>query len=152
MKIVAFLQNMWVNDPVRVKRMIAESEHPERLRRHFIHRALFAGCVTGRRIKANLGQLCDTIIWEEASREILGDPKQVPQPNFIHITTVILEEKPDLVIAFGAVARLGVNSVRVPIVFSPHPAARRVEDQTAFREAMKTVLRIHNESTAHHAH
>lgn len=145
MKILAFLQNMWVNDPERVKKMIAESEHSERLRRHFIARALFAGCKTGRQLRKELGDLCDTIVWEEASREILGDPKIVPPANLDHMLKVVTEEKPKLVITFGNVAIEGYMAIQrwvrpVPHwISSPHPAARHPACQHSFRDAMREV-------------
>lgn len=145
MKTIAFLQNMWVRDPERVKRMIAESEHAERLRRMLIARSLFAGCLTGRRLRNELGALCDTIIWEEASLAILGDPKIVPKADFDHMMKAFALEQPQLVVTFGNVARDAWDWCRKYVkpaptwIHSPHPAARGVQIQAIFRQQMSFV-------------
>lgn len=143
MKVLAILQNMWVRDPERVRRLIAESEHGEKFRRRLIATALFGGCLTGRRLTAELGALRERIIWEESSREILGDPSAVPKPDPDHILKVVVQEKPGIVITFGKVAEEGYRSVRdwlkgaVPLwVISPHPAARSPDSQAAFKRQM----------------
>lgn len=148
MKTLAFLQNMWVNDPDRVKAMIERSEHAERLRRMLIARALFAGCVTGRRIRAELGDLCESIVWEEASREILGDPKTVPVADVDHMMKAMALEKPALVVTFGKVAEQAYAGIRQwfkpePVwIFSPHPAARNPACRVIFKEAMRRVREL----------
>lgn len=58
-KTLAFLQNMWVKNPDRVKAMV--QREGEEFRRRFMEYALFRGCLTGRRIKAAFGELCDEI-------------------------------------------------------------------------------------------
>lgn len=67
--ILAFMQNMWVKDPSRVKAMI-DRQPDEFKRREFrlqiTKRLLFAGCKSGRVLRAVFGDLCDEIIWEEA--------------------------------------------------------------------------------------
>jgi len=129
MNILAFMQNMWVRNPERVKRAIERTpvEDRERFRSLLIERFLFAGCLTGRRLKATFGEeLCDRIIWDEASPEIAGDPKTVCPPCEKHILAVIARHKPDVIITFGKVAGTAVYSVwKGRIVCAPHPAARQ---------------------------
>ena len=69
---LAFLQNMWVRDPERVKRDIAR--YGEECRLTYIEYCLFAGCLTGRRLRQAFGEdLLDRIVWEESTREIAGN-------------------------------------------------------------------------------
>jgi len=129
MKIVAFLQNMWVRDPARVREGI--KQHGEEYRRRVMAYSLFAGCLTGRRLKAALGEeLCNKIIWEECTREIAGNPLYVPAPQPDHIRQVLQTEKPDVVLAFGKVASNAVslvvseNPFKCVFLTALHPAAR----------------------------
>ncbi len=58
MKIIAFLQNMWVRDPEKVRRSLEREEDLEIRAEHrlrYIEYALFAGCLTGRRLEALRG-------------------------------------------------------------------------------------------------
>lgn len=155
MKTVAFLQNMWVRDPERVKRTlaaVAEQHGPEfgeRYRRRLTAKLLFAGCMTGRRLQRELGDRCDDIVWEEASREVLGNPREVPTADLDHIVNVIRTERPALVLAFGAVARQAMLGLRLEqtvapfyLIGSPHPAARSVQAQADFRDAMEEARRF----------
>src|SRR4051812_46598313 len=104
--IVAFMQNMWVRDPERVKQFIAAHPEPtrERYRRLLIARLLFMGCLTGRRLQAAFGDVCDSIVWEESTREIAGDPKTIFPPDLIHIRQVLAECEPSVVLTFGKIA------------------------------------------------
>jgi hypothetical protein len=120
---LAFLQNMWVRDPVRVRADIAR--HGEEYRRRILKYALFAGCLTGRRIRNTFGDLIDQIEWEESTREICGDAKHVPPPDIEHIKATLSLHKPDVVITFGKVAGDAVASIyRGRLIRAPHPAAR----------------------------
>lgn len=131
MKVLAFLQNMWVRDPERVKAMIAKDG--EVFRRRFMHYALFAGCLTGRRLRAAFGHWCDSIIWEEVSREIGGKASSVFPADISHIAQRIAEEKPDVILVFGHIAteglaRAGYGGVPLPkLITGPHPAARSTD-------------------------
>lgn len=124
---LAFLQNMWVRDPDRVRALI--EKHGEEYRTRFMHQALFSGCLTGRRIKAAFGdELLRTIHFEEASREIAGDSKTICQPDPDHIRKTLDQHQPRIVLTFGKVASEAVaplwsgRSIQIP-----HPAARQPE-------------------------
>lgn len=133
MKVIAFLQNMWVRDPERVKRDIAR--HGEECRLRYIEYCLFAGCLTGRRLEKAFGQeICSEILWEESTREIAGDPKTIFPPQPEHIRAVIVEHKPTVILAFGKIASDAVfkelsggfqESLDVMFIAAPHPAARQ---------------------------
>lgn len=128
-KILAFLQNQWFKDPEGVKAMM--EEHPDR-RERYIKAFLFMGCLTGKRLRSALGEeLCDSIVWEEISPEIGGHSASKFPPDLPHIRKVIEKHSPDIVLAFGALAKDGVRfvccdtDVKHPcVMFAPHPAAR----------------------------
>lgn len=157
MKVVAFLQNMWVRDPERVKRMLADgmAQHGVKYRHRLTATLLFAGCLTGRRLRRELGDLCDAIVWEEASHEVLGNSRDVPKPDLEHIEKVIVTEQPELVITFGQMAKQALIALRAgrplpPFVcwHSPHPAARDPLSQADFRKLMGSVRSLMTERKA----
>lgn len=127
MKIVAFLQNMWVREPSKLKAMLARND--EAYRRDMCKRLLFAGCVTGRRLRQGLGDLCDEIIWEECTREIADNPRDILPPQRDHIRAVLTEIQPAIIVAFGRVAASAVfehgrDVVKAEFLTCCHPAAR----------------------------
>lgn len=124
-RIVAFLQNQWFKNPERHKAFAAK--HPE-LREDLIARFLFAGCKTGRVLRAALGDaLCDEIIWEETSREIGGYSGAIFPPDHEHINAVCLKHNPDVILAFGkqATEALRQRDGIEDLFCGPHPANRR---------------------------
>lgn len=134
-KILAFMQCMWLRDPEKHRRILASYDHDiprrEKLRRRMIAYALFAGCKSGRVLKCVFGaELCERIIWEEASREIGGESSAAFPADVDHILATILAEQPDCVIGFGKIACGGIEDAlkRYPglmsFVRAPHPAAR----------------------------
>lgn len=133
MKTVAFLQNMWVRNPDRVKAVFAREGEAFRLK--YIKYALFAGCLTGRRLKVVFGQeACSEIVWEETTREIAGDAKTIFPPQPGHIQAVLAQHQPDIVLAFGTIASNALYKIlqRTPpgktlplLITAPHPAARQ---------------------------
>jgi hypothetical protein len=130
MKILAFLQNQWVNEPERVRASI--EKYGEKYRRRFIAFALFSGCSTGRRLRSSFGDLCDQIIWEEASPKIGGHSSSFFVPDKNHISQRIDEESPDVILAFGAAACAAVQKTLskrldgpcIEFIQLPHPVAR----------------------------
>lgn len=150
MIILAFLQNMWVRNPERVKAMIAREtaesgeQEGEELRRRLMTYALFAGCVTGRRLRAAFGQdLCDDIIWEETTREIAGDPKTIFPADYEHIRNALSVHNPSVILTFGRIAHDAVLTVilkdavlsALPLISSPHPAARQPDTIMKLRDS-----------------
>lgn len=124
MRIVAFLQNQWFKDPEGVKRMFAE--HPDR-RERYISAFLFMGCLTGKRLQSVFGEdLCDGIVWEEASREVGGKSRSLFAADRQHMMAVIQKHKPTVILCFGKIAAEGVKSLPddTPVIYGPHPAAR----------------------------
>lgn len=126
MIILAFLQNQWFREPEKVKRMY--EEHPEQ-RNRLIEAFLFMGCTTGRRIRKTFGEdLCDLIIWEEASSEIGGKASSFFRAEPAHIKKAIELHKPDIILTFGVEAKRALNQVwKGTIIHCPHPAARGKE-------------------------
>lgn len=134
MVIVAFLQNMWLRDPARYQRHLARwvkdgAEKAEQFRLKTQARALFAGCLTGRRLRAALGDdLCQEIVWEEASPVVADNPKDYHPPCHDHIKRVLARHKPTVVVSF---TKAGESVIRwlcpCPVLSAPHPAARQAD-------------------------
>lgn len=139
MKILAIMQNQWFNDPPRMEKMLRETFKGDRPR--FIRTFLFWSCRTGKVLKATFGEdLCDSIVWEEASPKIGGSASSSFSADVGHIRRVIAEQKPDLIIAFGKIAWDGLSGAiatdglfedwvddkgQTPAVLkAPHPCAR----------------------------
>lgn len=120
MKIVAFLQNQWFKDPEWAKQML------QRYPRHrFLHCTLFMGCKTGQNLRIAFGDLCEEIYWEEVSREIGGHSSSAFPPDLEHISAVLDQQRPDVVLAFGKIATKGVKACwQGRMIEYPHPAAR----------------------------
>ena len=103
---------------------------PAHRRPELIARFLFAGCVTGRRIKAAFGDGINRIVWEECSREISGNASFSPPADLRHMAEAIQAHKPDVVLVFGNTAKNAIDLltadglVPMPVVRGPHPAAR----------------------------
>lgn len=135
---LAFLQNLWVKDPERVRIMLKKRD--EDYRRQVIRQLLFAGGLTGQRLRAAFGDLCAQIIWEEASREIAGDAKTICTPDPVHIRAVLDQLQPNVVIAFGRVAGDAVSPFWPDLIRLPHPAARQADTLEKLR-AVATELR-----------
>lgn len=140
MKIVAFLQNQWFREPKRVEEMLArftDAAEQRKRRQMFARRALFMGCLTGRRLLECLGHdLCDTIHWENASTIIGDEASSSPPADLEHIKLVLEEQRADAVVAFGKTATLALVDL-VPeedLILAPHPAARGNEVKTRLRE------------------
>lgn len=123
MTVLAFLQNMWVRNPAEANAMIQRNPN---VRRRLIKYSLFAGCLTGRRLKSALGPWCDKIIWDELSPVIDNNPKTYHPPDVDHIQKVLSEVAPDLIICFS---RRGLPKLKpmteIKIIDCPHPAARQ---------------------------
>lgn len=138
---VAFLQNAWVRDPDRLRKTFAS--HDEAFRLEMLRRLLFAGCVTGRRLRAAFGDLCEVIVWEECTREIAGSPKVIIPADPVHIAKVIETINPPIVIAFGQHAGKAVRPVCTrPLLFAPHPAARQASTPSLLEKAAE-MMKMH---------
>jgi hypothetical protein len=134
MMIVAFLQNQWFKDPARMRQILATQFKGDR--ESFERTFLFFGCLTGRRLMIAFGEeLCDRIVWSNASPLIAGQSDDVFPPDPSHMASVIRKHTPQIVLLFGAVAQAGmadvipilrrdVHHVGFQIIAAPHPAAR----------------------------
>lgn len=142
MKILGLLQNQWVREVSRVKALYARRPHQ---RRQVTAMLLFAGSLTGRRLRRALGDWCERIEWEEASPVITARPRGIRlngEPD--HVQRAIDEVEPRIVIAFGQLARVTLEStnwVGVTIA-GPHPASRvaNIHEQLC---AVRTALEAH---------
>lgn len=148
---LAYMQNMWSRDPQRMRDHI--TRYGEGYRVRMIEKLLFAGCVSGRRLRSAFGdELLRTIQWEEASREIAGDSKTICPPDPEHIRETLDAYKPSVVLTFGRVASDAVGAIwHGPIIRCCHPAARQPETiaklNAAAREYSTLVKRPNAELT-----
>lgn len=143
MKVLAILQNQYFNDPDRVRATLAR--HPE-ARRRMIHFALFAGCKTGRVLKAVFGARCNEIVWEEASPEIGGQASSVFPADRAHLQAVLADVNPDIVLGFGRIACDGLEGLVTPnkLIIGPHPTARHAD---AIAQLKKMAIRLELQCT-----
>lgn len=150
MTILCFLQNVWVRDPEGLKAIF--KRRPEH-RVEIIRRLLFAGCLTGRRIKACFGEdMLEHMIFEEASLEIAGDARTICLPDTDHIVACFEEYHPQIVLTFGKIAKDAVYSQwmvwtqfgRIEgkhFISCPHPAARQVDTIKRLKMAAEEIRR-----------
>lgn len=123
--ILAIMQNQWVRDPETLRRIL---EKRPNMRRDLVRRLLFAGCLTGRRIKSVFGnQLVARMVFEEASPQIGGKSSAVFPADLDHLREVIVQVNPHTIIAFGKVAAGGLHELGQNFIEAPHPAARGPE-------------------------
>lgn len=125
MKVLAVLQNMWVKDPARIKALL---ERTPAARRRMITYSLFAGCRTGRILKAVFGEdRCREFVWEESTTEIAGNARDIFPADLVHLRAVLDEVEPDVVLAFGRIASAALTQLvpRRKLLIGPHPTARQ---------------------------
>jgi hypothetical protein len=139
MKILAFLQNQWFRDPDHIREIL---KRRPAARQRIIAYSLFAGCKTGRILKAALGEeWCQRITWEEASPEIGSEASAVFRADTRHILDAIVRERPTVILAFGKIASNAVASLcpinltpPATVITGPHPAARNVDALNLLRD------------------
>lgn len=122
-KAVGFLQNAW-------SPYYAGRSWP----RHFWLPALMASR-TGQRLRIIL-QRCQKIdIWFDETTPIVGaTPDSVVPPDIAHITSVLNQQKPDVVITFGKQAEQAVLPLcTVPTLVLPHPTYRLLTNELYLR-------------------
>lgn len=129
------MQNQWFNRPDTIKAALAsygdDKVRAEKYRRRLIEFALFRGCKSGRVLRKVFGDLCDDIIWEEASREIGGHAASIFPADLPHMRAVIDGVEPRVVLAFGKIAGDAMKVIHaeldiapMDVIYAPHPAAR----------------------------
>lgn len=139
MKVLAIMQNQWLHDPERMRRLI--TKYPN-ARRRAIALALFAGCRSGRVLRQVFGpEWCSAITWDEASREIGGHAASVFSADLEHLRATLAEIAPDVVLAFGRIACEALATIQPAalLIGGPHPVARGADTLPRLR-AMRTVL------------
>ncbi len=133
--VLAFLQNMWVKNPERVKAEI--KKHGEEYRTRLLRYCLFAGCKTGRNLTKAFGEdLLELIAFEETTREIAGDPKTIFPADASHIGNAITVHKPLIVVTFGTIAREAVQPYWTGMfIKAHHPASRNTASYQTLTDA-----------------
>lgn len=121
---LAFLQNMWVRNPERVRKTIERDG--EEFRRKFMRYALFAGCKTGRILTKIFGEeALERIEFEETTRQISGNPKEIFPADLEHMAAAIKEHQPKIILAFGAIAHNALTQIgQSDYIRAHHPASR----------------------------
>lgn len=138
-KVLAIMQNQWLRDPERMRRLIARYPNS---RRRALTFALFAGCRTGRVLQQVFGaERCSAIVWDEASPEIGAHASSVFRADHEHIRATLAEVKPDVVLAFGRVASEALAAIgpAALLIGGPHPVARGADTLPRLR-AMRDIL------------
>jgi len=129
MKVVAFMQCLWLKDPERGRETMQRME-AQGLRERFLYRLLFHGGKSGRVLQATLHHWCERIVWEECTKEIGGNSGAVFLPDPVHMKAVIAKHNPTHILSLGKVASGAVESLK-PNLFGAqhlkavHPAARQ---------------------------
>jgi hypothetical protein len=138
MKVLAFLQNQWVNEPEKVVAMIARTP---KVRPRLIKYALFQS-LTGHRLKQVFGDECLEWEWDNASPQIGSHSASCFPADPEHIKAVLEEHKPDVVLTFGKVASDALKKTcdNFKLIVGPHPAARK-DDILAKLEEMADALK-----------
>lgn len=139
MKVLAIMQNQWMRDPERMRRLI---ERYPNARRRAIALALFAGCRSGRVLRRVFGlEWCSAIIWDEASREIGGHAASVFPADLEHLRAMLAEVAPDVVLAFGRIACEALTTIQPAalLIGGPHPVAPGADTLPRLR-AMRNTL------------
>ncbi len=125
MKIIAFMQNQWLrrfNDPAVIEQMFLR--YPEK-RNYLIKHFIFSDCLIGMRLREAFGDLCDSIIWEEASPFVADSSSDEFVVDIDHIKKAIAKHAPDVIVCFGKAVWLAVREVSdIRVFYAPHPAAR----------------------------
>lgn len=130
MKITAFMQNQWFNDPARVERMMERAKKDGiywDYRSRVIEYALFAGCKSGKILKQVFGEeICEAIHWEEASPKCGGHSSSCFPADLAHMQEVIKLTEPQIILSFGKISRDALKELKPSaiLIFAPHPAAR----------------------------
>lgn len=128
MKVLAILQCQWFTPQtvVKVREIMARAptpEHRARLAAFF----LFRSCYTGRMLRSVFGEeLCQQIIWENASPVIGDKPSACFAADPVHLQGLLNHFTPKVVLAFGMVASEALRPLCKPdrLIIGPHPAAR----------------------------
>lgn len=122
MNILGVLQNQWFKDPGRATDMYAR--RPNIMEKLELTKRFLLSSSSGLVLKQCFGPLAEELTYCNASPQIGGRSKDSFKAEPAHLTAVIDIVRPDLIIAFGAVARDGIKKVwNGPLIIAPHPSA-----------------------------
>ncbi len=127
---LAFLQNQWFHDPIRMEKMLNTIFKGNR--ELFIRTWLFYSCMTGKRLRSTFGEeQCMNIIWEEASPKMGGKSDSAYPADHDHIMSTIAKHNPKIVLGFGKIACNALVAIKtegklngIKLLIGPHPVAR----------------------------
>jgi hypothetical protein len=104
------LQNQWFREPEQVQAIY--DRYPDQ-RNNLIAKFLFMECLTGQRLRQAFGELCDGIIWEEASPTVGGFAGSKFPADLEHLAGAIEKHRPDLILCFGKIAADGLKPLNL---------------------------------------
>lgn len=139
-EIVAFLQNPWFEEGT-LQRLIDAYRADIKLRRKVL-----AESMTGKRLLSAFGEdWYNSILWDNANPTESCVASGFSLPDFSHIRKVIEQNKPKLILTFGAHARGGICAVQladmteIPHLICHHPNARHktMQDLIDFANTVK---------------
>jgi hypothetical protein len=145
MKILAFLQNQWFKRPEVVRDIYRRN--PDKYEA-LVARFLFMGCKTGRMLRTAFGvEMCDRIIWCEASPQIGGESSSVFPADPDHIQRLLVKHNPKVVIALGTIAANAIRNMplltlKFDIIIGPHPTARHPDTALQLQRIRKQLAQL----------
>lgn len=141
--ILAFLQNAW-HPPGTLSRIISRYAADPRFRRRLLRSGM-----SGRRLAVAFGdELFSQIIWDNASLETTDHASGLKKHSLCHMIASIQAHSPELVLAFGREAQMGMEEIRFmkryqgALLFCHHPNARHrtQEDLNKFADLVRQVI------------
>lgn len=144
-KIVAFLQNPWFPAGTKPDHISLYRTDQE------FHQKLLRQTMTGNRLVMSFGdELFKRIWWDNAAPSAVDHPRKRSPINMIHVESVINTQSPDLIIAFGELAKeaidLSVEAMRKKVMYCHHPNARfkTQSDLDAFAQEVMDYVSLHD--------
>lgn len=91
------------------------------------------------------------IWWDNTTAVVAPDPHIIIPPDELHITKVIFEQEPKLILAFGKQAGVSLRKLydeddapmyNIPLIIMPHPTYRVVTDQLFINAARAAYIEL----------
>jgi hypothetical protein len=129
-RILCVLQNQWFKEPQKAEAMYAR--HPDVDEKLGLNKTLLFGSPTGQTIRRVFGEdLAEGMFFINASPQIGGFAASHFKADLNHISFMIEHVRPEIIIAFGVQARLGVGKVwSGKTIFCDHPASHNRKKTT----------------------
>ena len=149
MTILAFLQNPW--HPQNTSKRVIEKYRDNQK----FHRVVFRNSMSGRRLLKALGpEFFDRVIWDNACELYTSRSDGLQKYSRNHMLESIRENRPDLVLAFGNQARMGMEEMIFMrkysglVLYCHHPNARGRTQADLNNFAITVREAVHNHGTS----